>query len=193
MPHMLSALAQAETNKLHPWLIRDVLDNLTPESLAELQTFLSHTDKVVQTGALVFWKYIIDAAFVRRSLKDEFEKIREIRFDPLFGLSLAEDQNEERSLGGIALLTLSDYPVHDQEYRQTLLTLIQESTNTSKENAWVRFLREALIQNKNKEGWSIMLQDILDEPAYYSRNILRAAKVRYQKISSKRIEAKFYL
>jgi hypothetical protein len=182
-PRLFLTLSQAEPPELRFWSIREVLGKLSSRHLSELGIFLTHEDEAVRTGAAIFWKAVIDAMTrIREPWEDEVWEGKDIRFAPKLGLGLINSENSRRRLEGIALLTLSDYPVEDVKYRDVLLGALQQPQSGEEEQAWASLLREIPISEERHSKWCNLLEEILDEPQNFSGLVLSAAMERYQRL-----------
>jgi len=185
VPRLFTTLSRTEPLKLGLWHISEVLGELSSECLSELGAFLTHEDEAVRTGATMFWKTVVDAAiYYRRPLGDELQKVKNIRLVPEVGLALIRDNDASRRLEGIALLTLSDYPVEDLKCRRILLDALQKPQNAEEEEAWARLLREIPMSDERRSKWCNLLEEILDEPQSYGNMVLSAAMERYQRLAN---------
>jgi hypothetical protein len=189
-PRLFTALSQSGSLEPHPLYFGKNIGELSPECLSELGAFLTHGNEAIRTGAAVFWKAVIDAAtrYEEPSL-DELWKVKSIRFAPETGLALIKNDDDKRRLEGIALLTLSDYPVEDVRQRDILLGLLQQSQNTEEEQAWAQFLLKTPISDAKHLIWCQLLEKVLDEPQSYGNLVLSAAMERYQRLTNASIVA----
>ena len=146
--------------------------------LAGLTGFISHPDKAVREGAFVLWELLINALLFHRPLKRE--EVKSVRLNWQAGWSLISAQNQERRRRrGIALLTLSDFPIEDEARQMELLNAMSACREMDESEAWARLILNFPVSEAQETQWRQMLEAILSHPQKYTQDILAAAMERY--------------
>jgi hypothetical protein len=183
-PRLFTTLSQTELLNLSPVLFRTVRKEISPEYLSTLKSILEHEEEVVRVGAALLLKGLIDSiVHYPGTRKAEFSYLKNICIDSSLGMKLIDDANSEHRLVGIALLTLSDYPVEDAKYRNLICENLKNPQTDEEESAWNQLLKKISMDDKHPM-WRKLLEGILGKPSFYRSSVLSVAMERYQKITS---------
>ena len=84
---------------------------------------------------------------------------------------------------GIALLTLSDFPIEDEAHRMELLDTMAACQEIDESEAWARLIRNIPMPEAQEAQWRQLLEAILSQPQKYTKDILAAAIERYSAVA----------
>ncbi|WP_339377766.1 hypothetical protein [Calothrix sp. NIES-2100] len=173
-----------------PWPPREAVVESDPKFLHLMQSLLFYKEEAVRVGISLILKLIIDFENQRQySRKYIFQELKKIRIDFNLGMSFIAHENSKYRVVGITLLTLSDYPVEDNKYRNLILDNLKQPQTDEEEEAWYQFLQEVYMSEEKYAMWHRLLEGILCKPSFYNSSILSLAMQRYQEISSNIIDA----
>jgi hypothetical protein len=177
-PRLLAALADAQAMAEGPlWAIMERPGHVAQvDHLAGLTGFVSHPDKVLREGACVLWETIVDSLPFRRRM---LMKTESLHLDWRDGWNLVCAQGRVRRRRGIALLTLSHFPVEDETRRTQLLNTMEVCEEPDESQAWARLIGSIAMSDAQVAQWQQLLEAILSEPRRYTASILAAAMERY--------------
>jgi hypothetical protein len=184
-PRLFTTLSLTDLLKLSKWFIPELFGNLSSECLAVLKSFLTHKQEAVRVGSALLLKAFIGGSVDYRGINsEELKELSSIRFNVEMGWSLVNSDNSKRRLVGIAILSLSDYPIEDVNYQRRLLEVLQQTQNAEEHEAWVELLKEIPISDEKHTDWCNLLEAILSKPWDYSNSVLSVAMQRYQALAS---------
>lgn len=183
-PQLLTALADIkDVEDWILWPVRGVpAPIIQPDHLAGLTAFVNHSNKSVSEGALMLWEAISNA-LVSRPLKIASEWQGSLRLDWQAGWNLICSQDPVRRQRGIALLTLSDFPIQDEAQHQELLNTMAACREMDESQAWAHLIRNIPISEAQKAQGQQLLETILSQPQRYTQAILAAAMERYMTLA----------
>lgn len=182
-PQLFASLPLHQVLKLSHFPLREVINELSSESLSVLKSFLSYEDEVVRVGSALLLKGVIKTLAHYRVVKtDEFQTLNDIRFDIQLGWRLVNSDENQHRLAGISILSLSEYPIEDINYQNRLLAILKQPQNVEEEEAWIDCLKEIPMSNKSTE-WCELLKEILTQPWDYSDLVLNAVMERYSTLT----------
>jgi hypothetical protein len=149
-----------------------------------LSSFLNHEEEVVRIGSAILLKRLKDSKRIDQKLRDrELKELENICLDTDWAWSFVNHDNNHRLIG-ITLLSLSDYPVEDDDYRHRLLATLQQPRTAEEDIAWAKLLKAIPMHNKKHAIWNSFLEEILAKPWSYNNLVLSAAMERYQTLAS---------
>lgn len=162
-----------------------VIGDFSLKWLSVLQSFLNHEEKAVRVGGALLLKAIIDSTNQYPEVrKNEFQELKNIRIDSNLGMSFINDDDRRCRMIGIALLSLSDYPVEDIKYRNLIWDNLKRPKTDEEQEAWNQLLQEISMAEEKYPMWRKLLEGILGKPSFYSNLVLSAAMQRYQEITN---------
>ncbi len=162
-----------------------VIGDFSLKWLSVLQSFLNHEKKAVRVGGALLLKAIIDSTNQYPEVrKNEFQELKNIRIDSNLGMSFINDDDRRCRMIGIALLSLSDYPVEDIKYRNLIWDNLKRPKTDEEQEAWNQLLQEISMAEEKYPMWRKLLEGILGKPSFYSNLVLSAAMQRYQEITN---------
>lgn len=175
-PQLLTALADAQDGETWPlWSVGGFEPVVRADHLTGLAAFVSHSSKAVREGAVVLWEALVDALISQR----EPVGLESLRLDWRAGWDLVGAQDPARRRRGIALLTISDFPVEDEAHRRQLLDAMAACQEMDESQAWARLIRNIPMPEAQEAQWRQLLETILSQPQKYTQAILAAAMERY--------------
>jgi hypothetical protein len=179
-------LSQSGSEEFNLWHYQGALGDLSSEHLSVLESFLTHEEAVIRSGAAVLWQTIINATKYPpiRLDEDELLGIKEFRLSPDLGISFINNDDDSLCLAGITLLIISDYPIEDVKYRQIMMNGLQHPQSVEEERAWAQFLKEVPITDANRRKWCNLFEEILANTQSYPSIVSRAAMERRQSLVS---------
>ncbi|MBU7584558.1 MAG: NACHT domain-containing protein [Nostoc sp. TH1S01] len=182
---LFTKIPQKEFLNLIYFSIREGVANWSMQSLSVLKSFLYHEQEAVRIGTAIIVKALINFPENYRGIDvNKIEQLKNIRLSADMGWNYANSDDSDSRLVGIALLSLSNYPIEDKNYRNKLLQLLQQHQNSEEEEALANFLKEIPISTEKHSIWLNFLEKILRQPWDYTNLILNAAMERYQTLTS---------
>jgi predicted MPP superfamily phosphohydrolase len=181
-PRLLRPLADAQDLEKRPlWRLLGHFDEpiVRAGHLAGLTAFISHSDKAIREGASILWEALISALLSRRRWEPVVEELKSMRLSWRAGWNLVRAQDRVRRQRGIALLTLSDFPVEDEACQMELLNAMAACQETDESEAWARLILNIPMPEVQEAQWRQLLEAILSHPQKYTQAILAAAVERY--------------
>jgi hypothetical protein len=190
-PSLLSTLAEAKSALAHSkeelpismWTLARIVPDIPLKHLAEFAHFTRSQDEKIQQGAGILWEALIEAVFNNlrprsRITASSLNSLETLRLDWRIGFALLNEADAIIRKRGITLLTLSDYPVAEQNYSEFLLHAMARAQDEQEITAWAFFLQHVPTASQQRH-WQVLSKQILQQPRFYTTGILAAAKERY--------------
>jgi hypothetical protein len=168
-----------------PWPLRAVFEEFSSSFISVLQSFINHEEVTVRVGGALLLKALIDSiAHYPRARKNEFKELKSILpIDCSLGIVFIDNNDSQYRLIGIALLTLSGYPIEDIKYRNLIWENLKQPKTDEEEKAWKQLLQKISMSEEKYPEWRKFLEGILGKPSFYTSSVLSVAMERYQEIT----------
>lgn len=189
-PRLFATIPKTELLGLSDWPIQKNPSKSFFKALFLLKSFLDHEEEAVRVGSALLIKGLIKSIGGYGYQEVRRKKLQELisaGLDADLGWSFANADGSKVRLVGITLLSLSDHPVENSNYRHRLLEALQQPQSAREDEAWAELLQEIPMFNEKYIEWRNLLEEILGKPWSYSNLVLSAAMERYQKFAGSTI------
>lgn len=185
-PRLFATLPPTELLQIKkPWLLRAVFEEFSPIFISVLRSFINHEEVTVRVGGALLLKALIDSKIhYPRARKNEFQELKSVfPIDSSLGIGFIDNPDSHYRLIGIALLTLSAYPIEDIKYRNLICDNLKHPKTNEEEKAWKQLLQKISMSEEKYPAWRKFLEGILGKPSFYTSSVLSVAMGRYQEIT----------
>jgi hypothetical protein len=185
-PRLFATLPPTELLQIKkPWPLRAVVEEFSPNFISVLRSFINHEAVTVRVGGALLVKALIDSrVHYPRARKNEFKELKSVfPIDFSLGIGFIDNDDSHYRLIGIALLTLSAYPIEDIKYRNLIWENLKQPQTDEEEKAWKQLLQKIPLFEEKYPAWRKFLEGILGKPSFYTSSVLSVAMERYQEIT----------